>query len=389
MWPCSTAWATTSPDAVARALDTTANAVYLIIQRAKRQLAAAWSSPASTAARWRFSFDPTPLRFRDRNHGPPASLSVRRHNETRSWPPKFNPSCRRCSRTRPCPRLIVRRARSSWRPLWTPSWPSKRRPVPLPRRGRAHRPVPGLPAGLSGVESAADAGAQAGELAAPPVAPAFDFGYLPRRPGAPIAQPAARPWRLDDLGRLVIQFTADCWPACRASPAASHAQERTPAGLRYELTDELAICTCASTPSRSGATPAVDGRGGCGHPQPRRLAPPGRQHRHPAPRRCPARPAGDRPLWQGVFEDVPAEDLPLRSDGSRSGVSQRRLEAAPRRNQCSQVNLRIPAPPSNWPAIRHRLARTAPSRRDRRRAALAHPPGQLAAQQVQRLLAAE
>jgi hypothetical protein len=44
-------------------------------------------------------------------------------------------------------------------------------------------------------------------LAEPPVRPHFDFSYLP---AATIAEEAtARPWRLDALGRLIIQFSAD------------------------------------------------------------------------------------------------------------------------------------------------------------------------------------
>lgn len=52
---------------------------------------------------------------------------------------------------------------------------------------------------------------QSGELAPPPLAATFDFSYLTTAPVAPPAksQPAGQPWRLDALGRLVIQFTAD------------------------------------------------------------------------------------------------------------------------------------------------------------------------------------
>lgn len=82
---------------------------------------------------------------------------------------------------------------------------------------------------------------RSGELAAPPVAPSFDFGYLPSpRPARPAARPASRPWRLDELGRLVIQFTADLLASLQG-PALQPAMLKSgaPAGLRYESGDEL------------------------------------------------------------------------------------------------------------------------------------------------------
>ncbi len=86
---------------------------------------------------------------------------------------------------------------------------------------------------------------RAGELAAPPVAPSFDFGYLPARPARPSAQPAGRPWSLDELGRLVIQWTADLLASLQG-PALQPAMLKSgaPAGLRYELAgavDDLAV----------------------------------------------------------------------------------------------------------------------------------------------------
>lgn len=48
-----------------------------------------------------------------------------------------------------------------------------------------------------------------GRFEQPPRPAAFDFGYLPPRPVAAPAQPAVRPWRLEGLGRLVIQLSAD------------------------------------------------------------------------------------------------------------------------------------------------------------------------------------
>ena len=52
---------------------------------------------------------------------------------------------------------------------------------------------------------------QSGKLAAPPVAAAFDFSYLPAPSPQPAtaAQPSARPWRVDALGRLIIQFSEE------------------------------------------------------------------------------------------------------------------------------------------------------------------------------------
>jgi hypothetical protein len=81
---------------------------------------------------------------------------------------------------------------------------------------------------------------RSGKLATPPFSPAFDFGYLPPRPARPAAQPAVRPWRLDELGRLVIQWTADLLASLQG-PALQPAMLKSgaPAGLRYELADEL------------------------------------------------------------------------------------------------------------------------------------------------------
>jgi hypothetical protein len=81
---------------------------------------------------------------------------------------------------------------------------------------------------------------RSGELATPPLAAAFDFGYLPPRPAHPPAQPAGRSWRLDELGRLLIQWTAELLASLQG-PALQPAMLKSaaPAGLRYELTDEL------------------------------------------------------------------------------------------------------------------------------------------------------
>ncbi len=79
---------------------------------------------------------------------------------------------------------------------------------------------------------------QAGEFVAPPVAPTFDFGYLPQRPAPRPGRPAARPWRLYDLGRLVIRFSAELLAGLQG-PALQPAflKGDTPAALTYELSD--------------------------------------------------------------------------------------------------------------------------------------------------------
>lgn len=81
---------------------------------------------------------------------------------------------------------------------------------------------------------------RSGELAAPPVLPSFDFSYLPPLPARPAAPPAARPWFLDELGRLVIRWTADLLASLQG-PAMQPAllKSGAPAGLRYELTDAV------------------------------------------------------------------------------------------------------------------------------------------------------
>lgn len=81
---------------------------------------------------------------------------------------------------------------------------------------------------------------QAGDFVAPPVAPSFDFGYLPRRPAPRPTQPPGRPWRLDDLGRLVIQFTAELLAGLQGpllQPA--FLKGDAPVALTYELTGQI------------------------------------------------------------------------------------------------------------------------------------------------------
>ncbi len=116
---------------------------------------------------------------------------------------------------------------------------------------------------------------RSGKLAPPPVAPSFDFSYLPPRPARPAVQPAARPWRLDGLGRLVIQWTAELL-ASLSGPALQPAllKSAAPVGLRYELAgavDDLAVRIEADPqrgdPQRWTVEVAVDipSRGGWPH----------------------------------------------------------------------------------------------------------------------------
>lgn len=76
-----------------------------------------------------------------------------------------------------------------------------------------------------------------GELVAPPAPASFDFSYLPLRPAAmAVTSAEPKPWRLDALGRLVIEFSAELLrslqgPALQPTMLKSDA----PAGLRYEL----------------------------------------------------------------------------------------------------------------------------------------------------------
>lgn len=84
---------------------------------------------------------------------------------------------------------------------------------------------------------------RAGELATPPAPASFDFSYLPSRPAAAPAQ--SKPWRLDALGRLVIEFSAELLRSLQG-PALQPAllKSDAPVGLRYELAnavDDLAV----------------------------------------------------------------------------------------------------------------------------------------------------
>ena len=154
---------------------------------------------------------------------------------------------------------------------------------------------------------------QTGEMAAPPVVPSFDFGYMPRRPARPATQPAGRHWRWDELGRLVIQWTADLLASLQG-PALQPAllKSGAPAGVRYELVDavdDLAVRIEAEPlrgdPHRMAVEVEVDIPSRDGWP-------------HLAGTIVTLR-RGDVVLDQqetdafgkAMFEDVPFEDLPL------------------------------------------------------------------------------
>lgn len=152
----------------------------------------------------------------------------------------------------------------------------------------------------------------AGELATPPAPASFDFSYLPGRPAAAAAPAQPKPWRLDALGRLVIEFSAELLrslPGPALQPALLKSD--APAGLRYELADavdDLAVRIEAEpqprNPQRLTVEVEVDipSRGGWPH-----LA-----GSVVALRR------GDElldrqetdPFGKAVFEDVAAADLP-------------------------------------------------------------------------------
>lgn len=79
---------------------------------------------------------------------------------------------------------------------------------------------------------------RAGKLAVPSAPARFDFSYLPSRPPAAAAPAQPKPWRLDALGRLVIEFTAELLrnlPGPTLQPAMLKGEPL--ASLRYELAD--------------------------------------------------------------------------------------------------------------------------------------------------------
>jgi hypothetical protein len=76
---------------------------------------------------------------------------------------------------------------------------------------------------------------------------AFDFGYLQIGPFfgersnlSPANPPASQPWRLDTLGRLVIQFSTDLLRSLQPPLLQpSYLKGDAPAALNYTLTDQL------------------------------------------------------------------------------------------------------------------------------------------------------
>ena len=119
-----------------------------------------------------------------------------------------------------------------------PNWPATTQP-------RHFRPVHAHLAGCATCQLARDelrallALEQSGELAAPPLAATFDFSYLPATTAAAASepQPAGQPWRLDALGRLIIQFSAELLRGLQMpSLQPSYLKSGAPQPLTYALT---------------------------------------------------------------------------------------------------------------------------------------------------------
>lgn len=82
---------------------------------------------------------------------------------------------------------------------------------------------------------------RAEKLAVPSAPASFNFSYLPSRLPAAAAPAQPKPWRLDALGRLVIEFTAELLrnlPGPALQPAMLKG-DAPPAGLRYVLADAV------------------------------------------------------------------------------------------------------------------------------------------------------
>lgn len=69
-----------------------------------------------------------------------------------------------------------------------------------------------------------------GQLQPPPAKPTFDFGYLPQKAGTP----TQRPWRLDELGRLIVALSADLLHSLQG-PALQPSYLKGEAGAGFEL----------------------------------------------------------------------------------------------------------------------------------------------------------
>ena len=103
---------------------------------------------------------------------------------------------------------------------------------------------------------------QSDQLAAPPVPAAFDFSYLPT-PAVqqdPTARPAVRPWRVDAVGRLIVQFSAELLRSLQG-PALqpSYLKSDMPRALTWEIEGEVDDLTVRVNAEASRRDPqAVD-----------------------------------------------------------------------------------------------------------------------------------
>lgn len=153
---------------------------------------------------------------------------------------------------------------------------------------------------------------RSGKLAAPPARASFDFSYLPARSAAASAPAQPRTWRLDALGRLVIEFSAELLHSLQR-PVLQPAllKNDAPAGLRYELAgavDDLAVRIEAEPQRRTPQLVTIEvevdipSRGGWPHLAGsvvtlRRGADLIDEHE-------------TDPFGKALFDDVPAADLP-------------------------------------------------------------------------------
>lgn len=98
------------------------------------------------------------------------------------------------------------------------------------------------------------ASARHGQLEQPPVGAVFDFAYLPAAPKTP----ARQAWRLDELGRLVIQFSADLLRGLQG-PAwqPGYLKREAAPAYRYELAGENDDLNVHITAGPAGRDPQV------------------------------------------------------------------------------------------------------------------------------------